>query len=195
MIKLICQFCKKEYSVYNYRQDKSKFCSYKCFWKWRKGKNFNFKTIFKKGFIPWNANRFIYRNCLICKTKFKVILSRKKRAKFCSRKCQSQWCSESFKKENGPNWKGGKKYQNGYILIHKPDHPNSISYGYIFEHRLVMEEYLGRYLEKGEVVHHINSKRNDNRIENLELFGNNGKHMQREFLENGNWLTEARLRK
>ena len=37
------------------------------------------------------------------------------------------------------------------------------------EHRIVMEKYLGRALEKDEVIHHCNDKPKDNRIENLEL--------------------------
>lgn len=52
-----------------------------------------------------------------------------------------------------------------------PKHPRSPSNsGYVFEHILVMEDYLERFLVDGETIHHLNGVRDDNRIENLELW-------------------------
>lgn len=69
-----------------------------------------------------------------------------------------------------PSWKGWRIINTqGYILIHKPEHPFCTRDGYVREHRLVMEQHLGRILEPIEVVHHINGNIQDNRIENLQL--------------------------
>jgi len=72
--------------------------------------------------------------------------------------------------EKAHNWKGGRKINSqGYVLIYSPNHPNKDQQGYVREHRLVMEKYLDRYLNKNEVIHHINRIKNDNTIENLEV--------------------------
>jgi hypothetical protein len=81
----------------------------------------------------------------------------------------------SSSKENNSNWNGGKAKARGYIRLLKPEHPYNNG-GYVLEHRLVMEQFLNRYLLPKEVVHHINEIKNDNRIENLMLFENDSKH-------------------
>lgn len=76
--------------------------------------------------------------------------------------------------KNNYNWKGGQTITSkGYVFIKQPDHPNANGNDYVFEHRLVMEKKIGRYLYPWETVHHINGIKNDNRDKNLKLLPSN----------------------
>lgn len=73
-------------------------------------------------------------------------------------------------RERNPNWKGGVRLEgHGYIVEHLPDHPRADSTGDVYQHHLVAERALGRYLKGTEEIHHINHIRTDNRPENLVI--------------------------
>jgi hypothetical protein len=74
-----------------------------------------------------------------------------------------------FSVEYNSNWKGGVSYDRGRKLIHSPTHPKPDRDKYCYEYRLIIEKYLGRYLNGSEIVHHINGDHTDNRIENLQV--------------------------
>jgi len=79
----------------------------------------------------------------------------------------------NYKLENHPNWKGGRRIENGYwtIKLSKENHfyPMCSDIGYVREHRYVMAQKLDRLLKPNEIVHHINGIRTDNRLENLAI--------------------------
>ena len=79
------------------------------------------------------------------------------------------------------HWQGGRPIYEGYQYRYAPDHPKAApSKPYVQEHRLVMEEQLGRYLESYEVVHHKDGDRLNNDPSNL-VVKTRGKHLSDHF--------------
>lgn len=130
----------------------------------------------KKDGTPWGKKKSTktrLKKCINCGKIRRYFLSeiRKSGKKYCSRKCSMV----HLQKNGGFNRKSATMTdKNGYILQWVPNHPNTVK-GYVSQHRVIMEAKIGRYLTSGEVVHHINEVKYENRIENLQLMSH-GEH-------------------
>jgi len=129
----------------------------------------------------------IIKNCKQCGKEFLTIPQRADgkslKGNFCSRSCGHSATTIFWKLNKGKLaeksrfWKGGRnKVGRGYIEIYAPNHPHTRGGKYVREHRLVMEKYLGRYLDPHEIVHHINGVKDDNRLANLTIVNNQNHH-------------------
>ena len=75
----------------------------------------------------------------------------------------------AYIKRTGGKPKDKKYHSDGYAQRRCPGHPRADKQGWVLEHRLVMEKQLGRYLQSGEIVHHIDGNRTNNALSNLQL--------------------------
>ena len=161
LYKKKCPLCEVEFESIEARKV---YCSYEC-------------SKIGRGQTRRSHTRVI-RVCKSCSKDFSVPQCRANRkgrgetASFCSKKCHYEYGS--------PLRKSGSekiKSADGYVFVYAPEghpslNPNSkgIKRYRIREHVLVMEKSIGRYLLPGENVHHKNGIKDDNRIENLELW-------------------------
>ena len=102
-----------------------------------------------------------------------------------------------FKKgQPAHNWKGGRRrLKIGYVMINVKGHPRAYR-NEVYEHIIIAEKKLGRYLEPNERVHHINGIKDDNRPENIMVFQNHKEHLQHHLKgrkrdgRGGKWLSK-----
>lgn len=172
-MKKYCEECNKEYKITRpCRFKTSRFCSKKC----------QLKNISKNKIGTHLSQETKEKISKAHKGRIHSIQSRKNMSDAHKGKTHSLETRKKMSKsrigEKHHNWKGGKTTdKRGYIYKRSINHPFKNRHGYVFEHRLVMEKRLNRFLTKKEVVHHINGVVDDNRIENLMLFANNVEHL------------------
>lgn len=191
MVFKICTGCKNNLPINNYtwkykskdiRETKCKNCRSSLHKEWFK------KTKQKR--LDLKESKLTNRQCKRCKQDFKP---KDNRQRYCSYSCCQNYkryqytCINCKRKIGSVRPKLNNKYKcikcatweyhqkknkpkyitpNGYKIIRV--YEENCSYR-IFEHRYIVEQHLKRKLVKGEIVHHINYDKSDNRLENLEV--------------------------
>ncbi|KKN76488.1 hypothetical protein LCGC14_0369970 [marine sediment metagenome] len=107
--------------------------------------------------------------------------------------------AKNLRGERSTNWKGGyHRTPDGYMVMQlQPTdfyYPMANSVGIVREHRLVMARHLNRCLLPWEIVHHKNSVRDDNRLENLVLIKGHANHLPFTALRKENNQLKCRIR-
>lgn len=151
----VCPKCGKEFKSDNVRRV---YCNDRCY------KNAKMCRHYRR-FVE-NINREKYK-CNKCGIEY---LPTHKTQRYCSSDCanlaQTKFLDIPSCLEDASR-KLDKKI--GYIRVYCPMHPMANTWGYVYEHRLIVESILGRHLNNNEHIHHINGKRWDNRPENLKV--------------------------
>jgi len=157
-----CETCN---SLFIFTIQRTRFCSHKCQAKWA-------VTIANQYKKP-RPKTGIIKHCVVCEKEYYIPQHRIKtgKSKYCSRSCLAKQHLKDFVPIHG------------FKPLNKPLHKYKqikINGKMVREHRYIMEQYLGRKLERWEHVHHINDDSSDNRIENLEVLSNSD-HQRKEF--------------
>jgi hypothetical protein len=130
--------------------------------------------------------------CVVCGKVVKTYRSPAAQENTIPKYCSVQCTGAAQRGEDNPAWSGGRhKLNTGYVVRLAPGHPFVDARGYVLEHRLVMEQIVGRYLTKDEVVHHVNGVKDDNRPENLQLFPDQATHIRHHY-QTGKVPTDVR---
>lgn len=141
------------------------------------------RTHFKKGIVPWNKGR---KGMPL--TEKQVAANTARRGKPAPKPEGFGQRMREINKPAGLKYKSGllnkkeKVWRQDYVFIYKPEHPTSRKrspdFGYVLEHRYVMELHLGRDLLPTESIHHLDGDKSNNRIENLVVCQSSKEHNQ-----------------
>jgi len=123
--------------------------------------------------------KYIWHACEICGKERWVRVEKGKPSSHCCPICAN--AMRGRRGDKHPTWKGGQHCYRGYVTVTLlPDdffYPMADKQHHVMKHRLVMAKHLNRCLLSWEVVHHKNSIKDDNRLENLELLPSQKQHL------------------
>ena len=152
-----CLFCHKDF---NAAKKITKYCCRSC------QATHLFSIYGKESSLKRRTGKTL--KCEHCQSDYYVPKHRLETAKYCSRSCLGHAHPERAEKarNNSPIMlRAGLSEPRRYKTIR-------INGKFVREHRYLMEQHLGRKLDRNEQVHHINGDCRDNRIENLQVLTN-----------------------
>lgn len=126
------------------------------------------KTL-RKGLVPWNKNKAWTEEV---KLKFRKARlenpisywkGKKRNIETCKKISKTRIEKEVAVGKKNPNWKGGRRILRKHLYVR-------INNGYyLYEHRRILQKFLGRKLKSNEIVHHIDNNPLNNSIKNLKI--------------------------
>ena len=132
----------------------------------------------KKGVTQQVNSYYALTNCCVCS---KEILQADSNRKKGNQPTCGKICVQKLHAKPDGNKKFKRATPDSHVLVKSSTHPGKDKTGYVPEHRLVVEQSIGRLLKKNEIVHHKNLLKGDNRLENLVVFSSDKEH----FLSHG----------